>query len=70
LWNFFRTHIKDFAPICEPLSKATRKDSEYSKEKIIGKAVEVFSFLKTMHFTEPNMLRNEVILPQVGSWPF
>ena len=28
LCNFFRTHIKDFARLCEPLNKATRKDSE------------------------------------------
>jgi hypothetical protein len=29
LCNFFRTHIKDFVRICEPLNKATRKDSEH-----------------------------------------
>jgi hypothetical protein len=31
LCNFFRTHIKDFARICELLNKATRKDSNTSK---------------------------------------
>jgi hypothetical protein len=42
LCNFFRTHIKDFARICEPLNKATRKDSEYVKGPITGKALEAF----------------------------
>ena len=31
LCNFFKTHIKDFARIFEPLNKATRKDAEYPK---------------------------------------
>jgi hypothetical protein len=42
LCNFFRTHIKDFARISKPLNKATRKDSEYSKGPITGKAPDAF----------------------------
>jgi putative transposase len=55
LCNFFRTHIKDFARICEPLNKATRKDSEYTKGPIAGKALEVFDNLKTMLCSESIM---------------
>ncbi len=45
LCNFFRTHIKDFARICVPLNKATRKDSEYTKGPITGKPLEAFETL-------------------------
>ena len=31
LCNFFRSHIKDFARIWEPLHKATREDADYLK---------------------------------------
>ncbi len=55
LCNFFRTHIKDFARICEPLNKATRKDAEYTKGPITGKALDGFNILKTMLCTEPIM---------------
>jgi hypothetical protein len=55
LGNFFRTHIKDFARICEPLNKATRKDSEYTRGPIIGKAFEAFNILRTMLCSEPIM---------------
>ena len=55
LCNFFRTHIKDFARICEPLKKATRKDSEYVKGPITGKALEAFENLKSMLCSEPIM---------------
>jgi hypothetical protein len=48
LCNFFTTHIKDFARIREPLNKARRKDSEYSKGPITGKALEAFQTLKSM----------------------
>ncbi len=55
LCNFFRTHIKDFPRICEPLNKATRKDAEYTKGPITGKALDVFNILKTMLCTESIM---------------
>jgi hypothetical protein len=55
LCEFFRTHIKDFARICKPLNKATRKDSEYSKGPITGKALDAFRNLKTMLCSEPVM---------------
>jgi hypothetical protein len=42
LCNFLRTHIKDFAWICEPLNKGTRKDALYTKEPITCKALEAF----------------------------
>jgi hypothetical protein len=45
LCNFFRIYIKDFARICEPLNKATRKDSEYVRGPISGKALEAFENL-------------------------
>jgi hypothetical protein len=41
LCNFFQTHIKDFARICKPQNKATRKDAEYTKGLITGKALEM-----------------------------
>ncbi len=53
--NFFRTHIKDFASICKPLNKATRKDPEYTKGPITGKALEAFDALKAMLCSEPIM---------------
>jgi hypothetical protein len=53
--NFFRTHIKDFARICEPLNKATREEAEYTKGPITGKALEAFNTLKTMLCIEPIM---------------
>jgi hypothetical protein len=31
LCNFFRSHMKDLAKICEPLHKASRKDADYKK---------------------------------------
>jgi hypothetical protein len=37
------------------LNKATRKDSEYSKGPITGKALEAFENLKTMLCSEPVM---------------
>jgi hypothetical protein len=55
LCNFFRTHIKDFARLCEPLNKATRKDSEYVKGPITGKALEAFRSLQEMLCAEPVM---------------
>jgi hypothetical protein len=55
LCNFFRTHIKDFARICEPLNKATRKDSDYVKGPISSKALEAFEHLKSMLCSEPIM---------------
>ncbi len=55
LCNFFRTHIKDFARICEPLNKATRKDAEYKKGPITGKPLEAFETLKTLLCSEPIM---------------
>jgi hypothetical protein len=55
LCYFFQTHIKDFARICEHLNKATRKDSEYVKSPISGKAIEAFETLKIMLCSEPIM---------------
>ena len=55
LCNFFRTHTKDFARICEPLNKATRKDSDYIKGPITGKPFEAFTLLQTMLCSEPIM---------------
>ena len=55
LCNFFRTHIKDFAKISEPLNKATRKDSEYIKGPITGEALKSFYLLRTLLITEPIM---------------
>ena len=55
LCNFFRTHVKDFAKICEPLNKATRKDAEYKKGPITGKPLESFNLLKTLLCSEPIM---------------
>ena len=31
LCNFFRTQVQDFAKLCAPLNKATRKDSTHKK---------------------------------------
>ncbi len=55
LCNFFRTHIKDFARICEPLNKATRKDSEYTKGPITAGPLKAFETLKTLLCSEPIM---------------
>ncbi len=49
------THIKDFARICDPLNKAKRKDSEYTKGPISGKALEAFMTLKSWLCSEPIM---------------
>jgi hypothetical protein len=46
---------KDFARICEQLNKATRKDVEYSRRSIIGKALDALKILKTMLCLEPIM---------------
>ena len=45
---FFQAHIKDFARICEPLNIATRKDAEYTKVAMTGKALEVIVILKAI----------------------
>jgi hypothetical protein len=45
------THIKDFAKICESLTKARRKDAEYTQGPITGKALKAFNILKTMLHT-------------------
>jgi hypothetical protein len=55
LCNFFRTHIKDFARICEPMNKATRKDSLYTNGPITGKPLDAFETLKTLLCSEPIM---------------
>ena len=34
--NFFRTHVKDSAKLCEHLNKAARKDSPYKSGPITG----------------------------------
>jgi hypothetical protein len=63
LCNFFGTHIKDFARICEPLNKATRKDSEYIKGPIFGKAFEAFETLKSMLCSENQTLDQTEHMP-------
>ena len=55
LCNFFRTHIKDFSRICDPLNKATRKDSPYVKGEITGEALKAFHILRNLLITEPIM---------------
>ena len=47
LCNFFRTHVKDFAKLCAPLNKATRKDSQYQIGPITGEALEAYTKFKT-----------------------
>jgi hypothetical protein len=41
--------------ICESLNKSTRKDAEYTKGPITGKAFKMFNILKTMLCPEPIM---------------
>jgi hypothetical protein len=53
LCNLFRTHIKDFARLSEPLHKAIRKDAEYSKRPVTERALEVIKILKKTMFCSP-----------------
>ena len=55
LCNFFRKHVKDFAKLCAPLNKATRKDATYKSGQITGKALEAYQNLKTILCSEPVM---------------
>ena len=55
LCNFFRSHIKDFAHIAEPLYKCTRKDSDYKKGDLPPAALEAFNILKKQLCSEPTM---------------
>ena len=48
LCNFFRTHVQDFAKLCAPLNKATRKDSAYKSGPITGEILEAYQNLKTI----------------------
>ena len=41
LCNFFRTHIKDFAKLCKPFNKTTRKHPPYKSGPITGEILEV-----------------------------
>jgi hypothetical protein len=54
LYNFVRTHFKDFTRICKLLKKDTRK--KYSKGPITAKALEAFVILKTMLCPDPIMV--------------
>ncbi len=55
LCNFFRTHIKDFALITNPLFKLTRKDSGYKSGLLPEKALKAFFILQKQLTSEPVM---------------
>ena len=40
--------MEDFAKLCAPLNKATRKDSAYKTGSITGKVLEAYQKLKTI----------------------
>ena len=53
--HFFRTHVQDFAKLCAPLNKATRKDSTYKSGPIKGEILEAYLKLKEILCSEPVM---------------
>ena len=55
LCNFFRTHLQDFAKLCAPLNKATRKESTYKSGPLTGETLEAYQNLKTILCSEPVM---------------
>ena len=55
LCKFFRTHVQDFAKLCAPLNKATRKDSTYKSGPITGEILEAYLKLKGILCSEPVM---------------
>jgi hypothetical protein len=55
LFNFFRTHIKDFALIAAPLFQLMRKDSSYKSGPMPDQALQVFYALQKQLTLEPVM---------------
>jgi len=55
LCNFFRSHIKNFAQLADPLYKCTRKDSDYKKGDLPEAASRAFDILKRQLSSEPTM---------------
>ncbi len=55
LWNFFRTHIKDFVIIAAPLFKVTRKDSGYKSGPLLPDALHAFKVLQQQLTSDPVM---------------
>ena len=53
LCNFFRTHIKNFAIISQPLTKLTRKDSNFKGGTLPPDAMRAFLQLKLALTSEP-----------------
>ena len=53
LCNFFRTHIKNFATISQPLTKLTRKDSGYKGGPLPADALKAFRILKQQLISNP-----------------
>ena len=53
LCNFFRTHIKNFANISQPLTKLTRKDTDYKGGTLPPEAMRAFLQLKLALTSEP-----------------
>ena len=47
--------MQDFAKLCAPLNKATRKDSEYKSGPITGDILEAYVKLKEILCSEPVM---------------
>ena len=53
LCNFFRTHIKNFATISQPLTQLTRKDTSYKGGTLPPQAMRAFLQLKLALTSEP-----------------
>ena len=53
LCNFFRSHIRNFASISNPLNKLTRKDSSWKGGPLPKLALQSFNELKTALCSEP-----------------
>ena len=53
LCNFFRTHIRNFSLIAQPLNKLTRKECEWKGGKLPPDAMNAFIQLKSALLTEP-----------------
>ena len=53
LCNFFRTHIKNFATISQPLTKLTRKDSNFKGGVLPPEAMRAFLQLKLALTSDP-----------------
>jgi hypothetical protein len=53
LCNFFRSHIRNFASISNPLNKLTRKDSKWKGGPLPKEALQAFNELKVALCSEP-----------------